>query len=233
MGMGKIGKVYINGHEAVHKDCGGMAIAFPDVCLCPPGPPSGPVPVPLTNTVQAKDLVNGALSVVIQGHPAGHRDSFFVTSTGNEVSRPTGGGVTSHAVQGKAYFASWSGDVLIEGKHAVRDGDLLTQNHLEGMPSNCPPSVWMGTICPGAKPQAGTPKHSTKTLQEGKEWVTIRAVNPYGGPMAYRRYRLTTASGTVIEGRTLLGGTVTVRGIAKGKCKVEWLDEDPNSVKKR
>ena len=43
-----IGKVYINGHEAVHAGCGGMATAFPDVCLCPPGPPAGPVPVPYT-----------------------------------------------------------------------------------------------------------------------------------------------------------------------------------------
>ena len=31
-----MGKVYINGREAVHKGCGGSAIAFPDVCLCPP-----------------------------------------------------------------------------------------------------------------------------------------------------------------------------------------------------
>jgi hypothetical protein len=51
--------------------------------------------------------------------------------------------------------------------------------------------------------------------------------------MAFRNYRLTTPSGTIVEGRTLLGGIVTIKGIAKGKCKVEWLDEDPKSLQKK
>jgi uncharacterized Zn-binding protein involved in type VI secretion len=224
-----MGKVYINGREAVHKGCGGMAIAFPDVCLCPS--PAGPVPVPLTNTVQAKDLVCGAMTVLIEGNPAGNRDSYFATSTGNEVAASTGGGVTSHAVKGKAYFRSWSRDVLIEGKCAVREGDRTSQNHENESPGNCPPSVWMATVCPGTR-LSGPPKKHTKVLQEGSEWVAIKAVDQNGSPLAYRKYRLTTPSGTILEGRTLLGGVVTVKGIAKGKCKVEWLDEHPDAVKK-
>jgi hypothetical protein len=227
----KIGKVYINGREAVHAGCGGMAIAFPDVCLCPPGPPAGPVPVPLTNTVQAKDMVGGAMTVVIQGYPAGHKDSYFATSTGNEISRNTGGGVASQAVQGKAYFASGSPDVLIESKPAARHADLLRQNCEDKIPSNCPPSVWMGTVCPGTRP-AGPPKRFTRILNEGTESVVIKAVDQNGIPAAYRKYRLTTPSGAVVEGRTLPGGIVTVKGIAKGNCKVEWLDEHPDAVKK-
>jgi len=226
-----IGKVYINGREAVHKGCGGMAIAFPDVCLCPPGPPAGPVPVPLTNTVQAKDLAGGALTVVIQGHPAGHKDSYFATSTGNEVAANTGGGVASHVAQGKAHFTSCSRDVVIEGKGAVRHGDLLAQNAEDVMPANCPPSVWTSTVCPGLRP-SGPPKKHTRVLHEGTESVVIRTVDQHGAPTGNRRYRLTTPSGSVIEGRTLSDGVVTVKGIAKGHCKVEWLDEHPEAVRK-
>ena len=80
--------------------------------------------------------MNGAMTVLVEGNPAGHRDSYFDSSTGNEVSRSTGGGIVSHAVQGKAYFASWSPNVFIEGKPAVRHGDLLTQNHR----ASCPPT---------------------------------------------------------------------------------------------
>lgn len=227
--MGRMGKVYINGREAVHKDCGGRAIAFPDVCLCPPGPPSGPVPVPLTNTVQAKDLVNGALTVTIEGNRMGHSDSYFATSTGNEVARSTGGGVISHAVQGKAYFATSSPNVLIEGKPAVRHGDLLTQNHLAKMPGNTPPSVWMSSMLADGPTVA--PKKYTKVLNEGKEWISFEAEDKHGKPSAYRAYRLTTPAGTALEGRTLLEGVVTVKRIAKGRCKLEWLD-DPSCKEK-
>jgi hypothetical protein len=215
--------VFINGRAAVHKGSAGRAIAFPDVCLCPPGPPAGPVPVPLTNTVQAKDLAGGAATVVIEDNPAGHRDSYFATSTGNEVAKNTGGGVVSHTVQGKAYFQTHSGDVFIEGKPAIRHGDLLTQNHLMANPGNTPPSVWMSAVSPGGPPVA--PKKSTKTLNEGTEWIAFKAEDKDGKPMAFRPYRLTTPSGTVVEGRTLTGGIVTVKGIAKGKCKMEWLDD--------
>jgi hypothetical protein len=227
-----IGKVYINGHEAVHKGCGGMAIAFPDVCLCPPGPPAGPVPVPLTNTVQAKDMVGGALTVVIQGYPAGHRDSYFATSTGNEVSRNTGGGITSHAVQGAAYFASSSRDVLIEGKYAVRDGDLVTQGHKNRMPANCPPSVWMGTVCPGTRP-AGPPKKYTKILQEGDDEIHVMLVDVEGNALAYESYSLTTPSGTVVEARTLLDGAIHVKKVKSGRCELVLPNRDSNEFRER
>jgi hypothetical protein len=223
----QIGKVYINGHEAVHKGCGGMAIAFPDVCLCPS--PAGPVPVPLTNVVQAKDMVGGALTVLIQGYPAGHSDSYFEKSTGNEVSRNTGGGITSHAVQGAAYFASSSPDVLIEGKYAVRDGDLLTQNHKNRMPANCPPSVWMGAVCPGTRP-AGPPKKYTKVLQEGTEWIEIDMVDREGEAIAYENYRAKTPAGETLEGRGLLAGIVTFKGIAKGSCQFSFPNIDTNPM---
>jgi hypothetical protein len=221
----KIGKVYINGHEAVHKGCGGMAIAFPDVCLCPPGPPAGPVPVPLTNVVQAKDMVCGALTVVIQGYPAGHSDSYFATSTGSEVSRNTGGGIISHAVQGAAHFASSSPDVLIEGKYAVRDGDLVTQGHKNRMPANCPPSVWMGTVCPGGVPKT-IPKNKTHVLQEGTDWIEISLVDEADEPIAYTPFRFKTPKQALVDGRFLWGGKLTIRKMAQGRCELVLPEVD-------
>jgi hypothetical protein len=225
-----MGKVYINGREAVHKGCGGRAIAFPDVCLCPPGPPAGPVPVPLTNTVQAKDLVNGTITVLFEGNPAGHRDSYFDSSTGNEVSRSTGGGIVSHAVQGKAYFASWSPNVFIAGKPAVRHGDLLTQNHLGKLPANTPPSVWMSSVSPDSP--MPIPKKYTKILQEGRDWIEIVLVDDADEPIAYTPFRLTTPKAALVEARFLWGGHVIVQNLCPGRCELvlPQVDEltDPN-----
>ena len=220
-------KVYINGREAVHKGCGGTAVAFPDVCLCPS--PSGPVPVPLTNTVQAKDLVCGAMTVLIEGNPAGNRDSHFATSTGNEVAASTGGGVITHVVKGKAYFRSWSHDVLIEGKGAVREGDRTSQNHEKESPGNCPPSVWMATVCPGTR-LSGPPKKHTKVLQEGTDWIAIEMVDRESEAIVYENYCAKTPAGETLDGRGLLGGIVTFKGIAKGTCQISFPNIDVNPM---
>lgn len=137
--------VFVNGRAVVHKGSAGKSIAFPDVCLCPPTPPAGPIPTPLPNTVQAMDMDGGAESVLTEDNPIGKQTSFFAKSTGNEVSQPTGGGVVTHAVQGKAYFQSFSPDVMIEGEPVVRHLDLLTHNHLAQAPGNTPPVPWLST----------------------------------------------------------------------------------------
>jgi hypothetical protein len=74
--------VSINGRAAIHKGSAGKSIAFPDVCLCPPGPPTGPIPTPLVNTAQATDLQSGALTVTIEGNPIAHNESYIAKSTG-------------------------------------------------------------------------------------------------------------------------------------------------------
>lgn len=136
-------KVFVNCRAAVHLTSAGKSIAFPDVCLCPPAPPAGPIPTPLPNSVQAMDLMGGARSVLIEGNPMGKKSSFFARSTGNEVSLPTGGGILSHVAIGKAYFQSFSMNVLVEGEPAVRHMDLLTHNHAGPQPGNTPPVPWL------------------------------------------------------------------------------------------
>jgi len=143
--------VFINDRAAVHSGSMGQSIAFPDVCLCPPTPPTGPIPTPLPNTVVAQDLTAGAVTVLIEGNPAGTSQSFFMKSTGNEVSRPTGGGVMTMAVQGSAHWGTFAMNVFFEGQPAVRHMDLLTHNHLV-QPGNTPPSPWMSAMGPPSVP---------------------------------------------------------------------------------
>jgi hypothetical protein len=144
--------VFVNGRAVVHMTSAGQSIAFPDICLCPPAPPAGPIPTPFPNTVVAMDLAAGALTVLTEGNPTGKQSSFFAKSTGNEPSIPTGGGVISHASIGMAYFQTASFDVMFEGEPVVRHLDLLTQNHLGPAPGNTPPFPWLSVQWLGGLP---------------------------------------------------------------------------------
>jgi len=68
-------------------------------------------------------------------------------------------------------------------------------------------------------------KQYAKTLQEGIEWFVIKALDADGKPIPDLHFKLTTPSGTIVEGETPLDGTITVNGIAKGKCKLQWSRE--------
>ena len=57
-------EVFANGMEVSCKSGDGKVIAaFPDVCLSPPSPPAGPIPVPYPNTSFSKDGKNGSKTV--------------------------------------------------------------------------------------------------------------------------------------------------------------------------
>lgn len=212
------GKVYINGREAIFKGGSGKSIAFPDVCLCPPSPPTGPIPTPLMNTAQAADLQNGAATVTIEGKPVAHAMSFIARSTGNEVAQATGGGVITHMVQGAAYFQTYSRDVFIEGKPAVRHLDLLTHNHMARMPGNTPPAPWMSSMDPSSTPVA--PQRVTVQRKEGKESITIVFLDEAGEPAEALDCTVVTPAGAKVEGRGGSTGTFVVTGLAKGKCQL-------------
>jgi hypothetical protein len=217
--------VFVNGRAVVHKGSAGKSIAFPDVCLCPPTPPAGPIPVPLPNTVMAQDLANGSATVLVEGNPAGTRKSFFAKSTGNEVSQPTGGGVVTHAVQGKAHFGfGHSFNTFYEGEPVVRHLDPLTHNHLAQMPGNTPPAPWLSTMDPSLPRQA--PEVSVREMREGDAWIAIQLSDEVGGAVAGSRYKLKTPSGTTLDGRFLAAGALRVRGLKKGKCELVLPDVD-------
>lgn len=123
-------EVFANGLEIACKAADGKSVAcFPDVCFTPPSPPAGWIPIPYANTSYAKDTTNASKTVFISGKPVMKKDiSYFKTSTGNE---PAAGpkGVFTGVKKGKAYFNSWSMNVMIEGKNVDRHTDLMTHNH--------------------------------------------------------------------------------------------------------
>jgi hypothetical protein len=202
--------VFVNMRATVHKGSSGQSIAFPDVCLCPPTPPAGPIPTPLPNTVMAADMTGGASTVLIEGNPAGHAQSYFSKSTGNEVAKSTGGGVVTANVQGSAYFGSYAMNVTFEGQPAVRHLDLLTHNHLAAQPGNTPPAPWMSAMAPPSTPP------ETEVYQ-GDELDTIHFayVNDAGEPIAGLAHSV-EGPDQKVDGELLGGGRVHLDGVKKG-----------------
>lgn len=120
--------VYAENMGFFHKGSGGKGIAPGDVCLTPPPPPTGPVPVPYVNMLQASDLAKGSKSVKIMGEPTALENvSNISTSTGNEAATQ-GGGIVTHKTKGKGSFTLWSFVVKVEGKGVCCQGHPLDQN---------------------------------------------------------------------------------------------------------
>ncbi|PRP98565.1 DUF4150 domain-containing protein [Enhygromyxa salina] len=126
-------KVYANGNSIACKAGDAKVVAaFPDVCMSPPAPPTGPFPVPYAATSFSKDLKKGSKHVLIAGKPiALAGQSFYKTSPlGNEAATKNfGASVLTHQVTGASYFSGHSFDVKVEGKHVCRHIDLMTSNH--------------------------------------------------------------------------------------------------------
>src|SRR5712692_1760255 len=79
LGEGRMSnEVYANGRAVACKSGDDKVIAaFPDVCLSPPSPPAGPVPVPYPNTSFSKDMQNGSKTVMIKDKEVMLKDSSF------------------------------------------------------------------------------------------------------------------------------------------------------------
>ncbi len=134
-------EVYANGMTIACKVADGKTIAaMPDVCLSPPTPPAGPVPIPYPNTAMASDATKGSKTVQIGGQEVMlKRTSTFKKSTGDEAATKTlGMGVVSHQIQGEVNFCAWSMDVKFEGENVPRNLDLTLHNEMCD-PANTPP----------------------------------------------------------------------------------------------
>lgn len=145
--------VYANGREVCSQAADGKsAAASPDVCWSPPGPPAGPVPIPYPNTTFAKDLADGTRTILVCGTMVAQKDkSHFSTSTGNEpATNSFAKGLNTGVLKGKAYFTSWSMNVMVEGLNVARHQDSMTHNHASPG-GNTPPQVYFdgSTSMPG------------------------------------------------------------------------------------
>jgi len=140
--------VFANGREVLCAVSTGTVIAaFPDVCLSPPGPPAGPIPIPYPNFAKAADVANGSRQVFIKGKPVIKRSSSYIKKiTGDEAAtRNFGGSVITHTITGTAWFQSWSPNVYVEGEEVVRHLDLCTTNH-GSTPGSAPPMPAMASM---------------------------------------------------------------------------------------
>jgi hypothetical protein len=117
--------VGVNNLSVVHKDSGGVTIAFPDVCKTPT--PGGPVPLPYPNIAKSSDTSAGSTTLTADGNPICLKDSNFMVSTGDEAGS-AGGGVVSNKIKGKAEFVNFSFDVTVEGKNVARAFDPMLHN---------------------------------------------------------------------------------------------------------
>lgn len=125
--------VYANGNDVACKAGDGKVIAaFPDVCMSPPSPPAGPLPVPYPASSFSRDMASGSRSVTIGGKEVMLKDQSFYKSSplGDEAAtRSFGANLVTHAITGKTYFAGWSMDVKFEGLNVCRHLDPTTSNH--------------------------------------------------------------------------------------------------------
>lgn len=134
-------EVYANNMTIACKAADGKTIAaMPDVCLSPPSPPAGPVPIPYPNTAMASDTTKGSKTVMINGQEVMLKDkSTFKKSTGDEAAtKSLGMGVVSHDIQGEASFICWSMNVKFEGENIPRHLDMTLHNEM-CTPANTPP----------------------------------------------------------------------------------------------
>ena len=125
--------VFANGMEVSGKATPNKTIAaMPDVCLSPPPPPAGPVPLPYPMTGMASDTTDGCTSVIVKGKEAGKKNATKYSKTmGNEpATNSFGANILTHKLSSSLKFAAYSFDVIFEGGGACRFGDLTTQNHM-------------------------------------------------------------------------------------------------------
>jgi uncharacterized Zn-binding protein involved in type VI secretion len=163
-----------------HKGSGGKSIAPADVCLTPPTPPAGPLPIPYVNMLSASDLADGSSTVKIDGEPTALEDSSNVaTSTGDEPGTQ-GGNVVTHQTKGKGYFTLWSFTVKVEGKGVCRNGDLMEQNCASKPPGCVSPAAitrlttsFLSNTKPCAANRKKSKRHAPTAAQKKK---------CYGGP---------------------------------------------------
>ena len=120
--------VFAEGNGLFHKGSGGKGIAPIDVCLTPPPPPAGPIPVPYVNVLMASDLSKGSKTVKVQGEETALADKSQVSTSSGDEAGTQGGNVVTHKTKGKGYFKTWSSTVIVEGKGVCRHSDMMGQN---------------------------------------------------------------------------------------------------------
>lgn len=211
--------VFANGNEvSAKKDDNKSIAAMADVCLSPPSPPAGPLPIPYPNTAQASDTTDGSKTVKVGGDEVGMKNSSsYKQSNGDEAATKSFGmGVVSHNIQGKMKHSAWSFDVKIEGANAIRHMDLTTHNHTnQGNVALTMNAAGMAVAidkpytCEELESQNETTRENDLQRKRGTTTTTGSYTATNGGVTAHSQIRGTTPMDNVRPGRE--GGLVPGR----------------------
>lgn len=190
-------EVYADGWEIAGKSGMNKSISrFPDVCLSPPSPPAGPIPVPYPDTSFSSDLKEGSQTVKLGGQPAAlAQQSYYKPSVlGDEAAtRAFGMNILSHTITGKTYFRAWSMDVKIEGKNVCRHLDITTSNHACDPTTTAPvvttEAQTLAKIIAGKCPCCNEPLHENQKGDDGKALPVINEADYYKGKADFYRNR--------------------------------------------
>ena len=168
-----MGNVYANGLEVSAKVQANKSIAaMPSVCMSPPSPPAGPVPIPYPVTALAPDTEDGTGSVQIGGKEVGKKNgSVYSSCNGNQpATRSFGMDVASHTLEGKTKFEAYSFDVMFEKGGAERFTDLTTSNH-SNTGTATTSSVAGGTGGPAADPECVALQRDLRAMRQATDMV--------------------------------------------------------------
>ncbi|MBU2510295.1 DUF4150 domain-containing protein [bacterium] len=200
-----------NGLSIVHKGSKGKAIStIPDVC-CIPGP-NGKIPITFMNKAESKDLSGGTVTVKVDGESVAVMGSMISQSTGDAAG--VLGGVVSGSTQDKAFFISWSPDVIFEMRPVVRKTDKCIMNKIN-------------TLC-----LPGWDQEDVEGI-EGREWVKFVFIDDDGSdnpttPVKGVKVKITLPDGSAEDAVSGPDGGIAYVDIDPGTCSVE-LNEDEDS----
>lgn len=195
--------VFANGKEISGKGSGNKTIAaMPDVCLSPPSPPAGPIPIPYPNFSQASDTTDGSKKVKIGGKEVCLKGkSSFKKSKGDEAATNSfGASVVSHKIQGAVKHQAGSFDIKFEGSNVVRFGDITTGNHSN---PGLPPGPDMGGVAPGATEEGCEALHNANDAE--RERLKSATKKTKKGRKARRTVRKAARGNTTISHASWMG----------------------------
>jgi len=205
--------VFANGREVSAKADGNKSIAaMPDICLSPPSPPAGPIPIPYPNFSDATKTSSGSKKVKIGNKEVGLKNkSVYKSSKGDEAAtRNFGMGVVTHKISGGTQHAAWSFDVKIEGQNAIRFMDLTTHNH-GSTPNNLALTIDAADMAP---PGGGDPE--CEELQ--KKAVTAVEEDIEGGALPNNAALVTAKSSSAGSLKSMQPPDKIISGKEAGYC---------------
>lgn len=207
-----MGNVFANGLEVSgKKTTNKSAPAMMSVCLSPPSPPAGPIPIPYPVTDMASNTTDGTGSVVINKKEVGKKNgSNYKKCNGNQpATRSFGMDVVSHTIQGKTKFEAYSFDVMFEKDGAERFLDLTSTNHMNPATAFTCSTATAGAPDGPSDDDCKALDQRNKDFREKNDEVVVKKANEKKGTDAVKFGE----SGTVTNGAFMPGGATSGTGM--------------------